>query len=189
MGFQSTSSIASEPPEKEGPPDYQEELEAYLRDVKLFVLPADDPRRAGLQEAVRVWMAAIAAKDVEGILAFVSSESRIYLRKRFRDPNYSIRRTLLYEGYPTYQLARSKYSGVMFIRTGTPFNPGLGIDVCFYDRAQHDPQTDEQRVALYRVADASVCYAFFDNDGRWYFSYSALEEGGPESYDPPVDDK
>ena len=141
-GLEGGRSIASEPADEGMSADEQKQLEAYFRDVKLFVLPADSPFRGRLLSAANRWLDAIAARDIDTLATFVLPESQDYMRERLRDPDYVVGRSLMYEGFSTYQLANAERRGVMLIRTGTPLNPGPGVDVCVYDRTQHNPQTD-----------------------------------------------
>lgn len=177
---------AEPPPQSAQRPQDGDALERYLREVPLFVVPADAPYRAELTTAVNRWLDAIARRDAGGILPFVLPEDRESIRGALSDPDNVLYRTLLSEQSRTYRLARSENREVMLLVKGTPLNPGPGVDACVFDRRRYGPQTDEERIRLFREPQAEIaCYFFYYGDNDWRFGYDAIMEGGPEAYDPP----
>lgn len=174
------------PPQSEQQPQDGAELERYLREVPLFIVPSDAPYRAELAAAVNRWLDAIARRDVEGILPFVLPEDQESIRGALSDPHNVLYRTLLSELHRTYRLAKSGNREVMLLVKGTPLNPGPGVDACVFDSRRYSPQTDEERIRLFRQAQAEIaCYFFYYGDNHWRFGYDAIMEGGPEAYEPP----
>jgi hypothetical protein len=120
---------------------------------------------------------AVARRDVAGILPFVLPEDQESVRADLTNPETVMYRVLLSDRSETYRLARSHTRDMMLLRTGTPLNPGPGIKVCLFDRRHHDPQTDEERILLFRQARAEiVCHFFFYGDDHWRFGYSSWAE-------------
>jgi len=168
----------------------REQARDDLATAKIFLMEHDTPYFVGLipelTEAVNRWLDAIAARDVEKILAFVLPEDEAYMRTALADPNDTMYQTFLADESPLYQLARSESRDFVPIRTGTRLNPGPGVDVCVFDRRRTDPRTDQERLGIFRNPDTGrVCQYFFAADGHWCFGYTSLTEGGPESYEPP----
>ncbi len=170
----------------------RERTRRYLAAEKIFLLKDDTPYFAGmgseLTEAANAWLNAIAARDVEGLLAFVMSEHRDSMRESFTDPDDIMYRIFLADTSRTYRLAHRKGRDIVLIRTGTRLNSGPGFEVCVFDREQVDPRTDEAYLDIYRNMEIDrVCHYFFPVDGYWSFGYTSLDEGGPEAYEPPKD--
>ena len=168
----------------------REWIQNYLATVKIFLLKDDTPYFANmtpeLTKAANAWLDAIAARDVEGLLAFIMSEHRDSMRKSFTDPNDKMYRIFFADTSHLYQLAQSKSRDIVLIRKGTRLNSGPGFQVCVFDRERGDPRTDEEYLDIYRNQNIGrICEYFFPVDGYWSFGYTSLDEGGPEAYEPP----
>lgn len=166
-------------------------VQDYLATAEIFLMEHDTPYFVGLipelTEGVNRWLNAVAARDVEGILAFVLPEDEAYMRAALADPNDTMYRTFLADDSPLYRLAKSGRRDLVLIRKGTRLNPGPGIDACVFDRGRVDPRTDPERLDIYRNMETGrVCQYFFWADGHWRFGYTGLTEGGPEAYEPPT---
>jgi hypothetical protein len=162
----------------------------YLATADVYLMEQDTPYFVGLipevTEAVNGWLDAIAARDVEGVLAFVLPEDVEFMRAALSDSNDVMYRTFLADDSHIYKLAGSGRRDLVLIRTGTRLNPGPGIDACIFDRGRTDPQTDQERLDIFRHPEnGRVCEYFFHGDGHWRFGYSSVSEGGPEDYEPP----
>ena len=170
----------------------RERYRHYLATKKIFLLKDDTPYFANmgpeLTEAANAWLDAIAARDVEGLLAFILSEHRDFIRKALTDPNDKMYRIILADTSRLYQLARRKGRDIVLIREGTRLNSGYGFEVCIFDREQVDPRTDAEYLDIYRNMEIDrICHNFFPVDGYWSFAYTHIHEGGPEDYEPPGD--
>ena len=165
----------------------QERTRRNLAAEEIFLLKDDTPYFADmgpeLTEAANAWLDAIAARDVEGLLAFIMSEHRDVTRKILADPNEKMYRILLADTSRLYQLAQRKGRDIVLIRKGTRLNSVPGFQVCVFDRERADPRTDEGYLDIYRNMDIGrICKYFFPVDGYWSFAYTHIYEGGPEDY-------